>query len=78
MAQTPNPFEKRTMLVALGAGLALAALGVILFVAVWVALGNAGVGNAARLFASLCVPPAIIGALVGGFSLFQRRRQQRP
>ncbi|MBW4436923.1 MAG: hypothetical protein KME04_07295 [Pleurocapsa minor GSE-CHR-MK-17-07R] len=54
-------------------GAVLAVIGIILFVLLWIGLGNAGVANAPRLFASMCVPPLIIGLIVGSYALFARR-----
>lgn len=56
----------------IGAGLAV--LGVVLFVVLWAGLGSAGVGNAPRLFAAMCVPPLVIGLIVGGYALLRPAR----
>lgn len=53
-------------------GLGLAVGAVVLFGALWVLLGNAGVEQFPRLMLSICVPPAVIAALVGGFFLLVR------
>ncbi len=58
---------------ALIAGAFLAVLGVVIFVLLWAALGSAGVANAPRLFISMCVPPAVIGLVVGLYALFGRK-----
>jgi len=58
-----------------GAGLAV--LGVVLFVGLWAGLGSAGVSNAPRLFAAMCVPPLVIGVIVGGYALL-RPASSRP
>ncbi len=50
----------RTMI----AGMALAALAVALFLMLWFAFGAAGMSQATRLFASLCLPPVIVGGVL--------------
>ena len=54
------------------AGTALAALAVALFLVLWFVLGAAGMQQAPRLFASLCVPPAIVFGVVALFVLARR------
>lgn len=54
-------------------GALLAVMGVVMFALIWVAMGSAGVANAPRLFTAMCVPPAIIGVLVGLYWLFARK-----
>ncbi len=58
---------------ALFAGALLAVLGVLMFALIWIAMGSAGVANVPRLFTSMCIPPAIIGVLVGGYWMFVRK-----
>lgn len=53
-------------------GLGLAVSAVVLFGALWVLLGNAGVDQFPRLMLSICVPPALMAALIGGFFLLVR------
>ncbi len=74
MNQTPNPLNNGRLTRAAIAGVGLAALGIVLFVALWVLLGNAGMAQFPRLMVSLCVPPAIIALIIGVyFLLFQVR-----
>lgn len=69
MSQSPEPFNRSRLSRALLVGAALAALGITLFVALWMVLGGQGVDQAARLLLSLCIPPAVIAALLGGYFL---------
>jgi lipopolysaccharide export LptBFGC system permease protein LptF len=52
---------------------ALALAGVILFALLWIGLGNAGLGNLPRLVLALCLPPAVIAVLLGGYVLVRGR-----
>lgn len=72
MSNPQTPFDKNVLTRAGIAGLVLAGLGVGLFILVWIVLGEAGVADFPRLFASLCVPPAVIAAIVGGYMLVVR------
>lgn len=51
------------------AGVVLATLGVIAFIVIWVLMGSAGVPNLPRLLVSMCIPPALIAALIGVYIL---------
>lgn len=75
MQETPNPLNRRSMTRAGIAGIVLATLGVVLFIVLWVTLGSAGISQLARLLLSLCLPPAIIAALIGIYVLVARTRQ---
>jgi len=72
MSQQPPPLNGRDLSRASIAGIDLALLGIILFIGLWVVLGQAGFQPAPRLFTSLCVPPAIIAAIVGAYVLLRR------
>ncbi|MBK8026595.1 MAG: hypothetical protein IPK19_35710 [Chloroflexi bacterium] len=73
MSNNQNPFDPATLRRMLTAGAILAVGGIILFVLLWLALGSANVQNFPRLILSLCVPPAIIALLLGGYFLISRR-----
>jgi lipopolysaccharide export LptBFGC system permease protein LptF len=64
----PPPNYPRVALV----GALLSVLGIGLFVLLWVVLGSAGVANAPRLFAAMCIPPLVIGVIVGAYALYMR------
>jgi hypothetical protein len=64
-----NPFDMKLLLRVGGAGIILALVGVGLFVLVWNSLGQAGVADFPRLFASICVPPAGIAGIIGLYLL---------
>ncbi len=68
----PSPLNGRNLSRATGVAILLSAGGVILFLLLWVLLGNAGTDPLARLIVSMCVPPGIIAALVGGYFLLVR------
>ncbi len=74
MSTTPNPFNRKDLTRALIVGAVLAVLGIVLFFVLWGALGQSGTGQAARLFVSLCVPPVIIGVIIGVYFLFFKPR----
>lgn len=71
MTNTPNPVNRKALSRGLIAGAVLAMLGIMLFFVLWGALS--GSGQVARLFVSLCVPPVIIGVVIGVYRLFLRR-----
>lgn len=73
MTNTPNPINRNALSRGLIAGAVLAVLGIILFFVLWNALS--GTEQLARLFIALCVPPGIIGVIVGVYALFFRRPQ---
>lgn len=72
MTQTPGPLNGKSLTRASVAGFGLATLGILLFVILWVVLGQAGFQPAARLIAALCIPPAVIALILGIYVLFVR------
>lgn len=68
MSQQPTDRQRLTRALIFGA--VLSAAGVVLFLLLFFALS--GVDNAARLFVSLCVPPAIIALIIGVYVLVKR------
>jgi uncharacterized membrane protein len=70
--EKPSLFNRKSLSRASAAGVGLALLGIVLFVVLWVILGTAGVETFARLLVSLCLPPAIIAGLIGGYVLLAR------
>jgi lipopolysaccharide export LptBFGC system permease protein LptF len=57
-------------------GAVLAIVGILSFVLLWVVFGAMGVANAPRLFVSMCIPPVIIGVIVGVYALIQSGKNQ--
>ncbi|MBE2269082.1 MAG: hypothetical protein IAE80_12695 [Anaerolinea sp.] len=57
------------------AGAVLAVVGIGLFLLLWVLMGSMGVSSLPRLIVSLCIPPAIIAAIIGVYILVTRSRQ---
>ena len=51
----------------------LAVLGIGLFLLLYVGLGAADIQGAPRLFGALCTPPAVIGLIVGIYSMTRRK-----
>ena len=68
MSQTPSP---NRLLKAASVGVGLAVLGIILFLVLYFSLS--GVAAITRLLVALCVPPLVIGVLVGGYALMTGR-----
>ena len=66
-SNSPNPLNRRNLSRATFAAVILAVGGIALFIALWIAL--AGLDQFARLMLSLCIPPALIAAIVGGYLL---------
>lgn len=74
MSNSPNPVSRAALSRALVIGAVLGIGAIILFVVLWVALGSTGLNDLARLFLSICIPPAIVAALIGGYLLIWRSR----
>jgi hypothetical protein len=55
------------------AGVVLAVVGIILFLVLWFGLGQIGIQQFPRLILALCVPPALMAALVGVYMLVARK-----
>lgn len=73
MSNSPSPLNKQNLSRATMAGTAMAAGGIILFLILYAALSNAGVDTLPRVLLALCVPPALMAVLVGGYFLLGRR-----
>jgi len=69
-----SPFSKETLSKASTLGVTLGVGGVALFVVIWLLLENAGLEQIPRLLISLCLPPAIMAGLIGGYMLLARPR----
>jgi MFS-type transporter involved in bile tolerance (Atg22 family) len=75
MSNSPGPLNKQNLSRATIAGSALAAGGIILFLILYYALANAGVDALSRVVLALCVPPAVMAVLVGGYVLFGKKNK---
>ena len=53
-------------------GAVLGVFAIILFIILWIVLGQAGISPMSRLLGALCVPPAVIAAIIGGYILIAR------
>lgn len=73
MSEKQNPFDSSTVRRMVIAGAVLAVGGIILFVVLWLGLGSAGIQQFPRLILSMCIPPAIIALVLGGYFLVSRR-----
>lgn len=64
-----NPLNRSSLSRASVAGIVLAAAGIILFVILWIVLGQLGAATIARLLIALCLPPAVITGIIGVYVL---------
>ena len=71
MGQTPGPIDPQRLWRAQIYVVILAILGIAIFIGVWVGLGDMGVSPFPRLFAAMCIPPAVISLIVGVFFLIR-------
>jgi len=72
MTNSPSPVNRRNLTRASVVGVILAVLAIVLFVVLWFGLGSLKLDTMPRLFASLCIPPAIIAGLIGVYILIRR------
>lgn len=69
-----SPLNRSSLSKASAAGVILAVVGIILFIVLWVVLGQLGATTVARLLISLCLPPAVIAGIIGVYVLVVRAR----
>jgi len=69
MGNTPEPINTKTIWRVAIAGAALAVVGIGSFIGLWILLGEAGFSDVPRLFASMCIPPALIAGIIGVYIL---------
>jgi lipopolysaccharide export LptBFGC system permease protein LptF len=74
MDQKPDPLDKKRVMRAGIAGMLLAGAGVLLFILLWIVLGSTGMTQFPRLLLALCIPPALIAAVVGIYFLRMQGR----
>lgn len=74
MSNSPSPIDKQNLPRIAVIGAAFAVLGIVLFIVLWVMMGNAGVEQLPRLVVSVCLPPAIIAAILGVYILARPNR----
>lgn len=72
MSNSPSPLNGRNLTRAGIAGAVLAVLAIVLFLVLWVVLGTFKMDAMPRLFASLCIPPAIIAGILGVYMLVRK------
>ncbi len=72
MSNPNNPVNKESLSKASIAGIGMAVGGIILFLVLYVVLTNAGADALTRVVIALCVPPALMAALVGGYFLIKQ------
>lgn len=75
MNQTPNPLNKNNLSRATFIAVGLSVGGIVLFFILWGILGGTGMDAFARLILSLCIPPGLMAALVGGYFLLSQSRK---
>lgn len=68
-AMNNSPFNRNNLSKASVAGIALAVVGIILFLILWGVLGQLGAEPFTRLLIALCVPPAVIAGILGAYIL---------
>ena len=76
MNEAPNSFGKKTLMRAGVAGVVLAGIGIGAFLVIWILLGQAGTSDFPRLMASLCLPPALVAAVIGLYLLIIQPKSQ--
>ncbi len=74
MSNSPNPVSRRALSRGVIIGAVMGGAAIILFVLLWIVLGGVGLSNIARILLSLCIPPAILAALMGIYILVWRSR----
>jgi len=76
VSQPPNPDMDRKTISRIGiAGAVIGIVSILLFMGLWILLGNANVDDFPRLVISVCVPPAIMTAIIGAYLLFAVTRE---
>ena len=75
MSQTPNPVNRKALSRASIAGAILGVVGIILFVILWIVLGQFGLSQPPRLILSLCLPPAILAVLFAAYFVLLNARR---
>lgn len=70
-----TPFNRDNVPRILAAGAALAVIGVVAFILLWVMMGN--VATLPRLLVAMCIPPAIIAAILGVYILVTRAKDDQ-
>ncbi len=77
MSNSPNPIRRALSRASIiGAVLGIGAI--ILFIVLWVALSGTDLSLIARILLSLCIPPALLAALMGVYLLVIRPRTGTP
>lgn len=71
MSNDPGPLRQSISRASI-VGVGLAVFGIILFLVLWSFFGQAGLSSMPRLIGALCIPPAVIAALIGAYVLFIR------
>ena len=75
MSQIPNPLNKQNLSRATLIAVLMAVGGIGLFFGLWIALAD--LNQFARLMLSLCLPPAVMAALVGGYLLMVQPKRTK-
>jgi len=67
-----SPLNQKSMSKATVIGISLSVGGIVLFLVLYALLGNAGVEQFTRIALSVCAPPTLMAALLGGYFLLTR------
>ena len=70
-----SPLNKRNISRATVIGVSLSVGGIVLFLVLYALLGNAGMEQFPRIALSVCAPPTLMAALLGGYFLLTRPKQ---
>ena len=72
MTNPPSPVNRRNLTRASIVGIILAVLAIVLFIVLWFVLGSFKLETMPRLFASLCIPPAVLAGIMGVYILTRK------
>ena len=71
-----SPLNQKTMSKATVIGVSLSVGGIVLFIVLYVLLGNAGMEQFPRIALAVCAPPTLMAALLGGYFLLTRPKSE--
>lgn len=71
MGEAPGPLKKRGLSRAAVLGFGIVVSAVVLFLIFWIGLSNTDMAPFPRVLISVCIPPAVIAALIGIYMLIR-------
>jgi hypothetical protein len=78
MNKDTGPVIRQSLSKASVIGAVMAMGGIVLFVVLYGVLGNMGIQASMRILIALCIPPAIMALLIGGYFLLFRPKTPLP